>query len=143
MRTTLVALVAGAALAFPGAADAARFSGKTSQNGGVIIRTGASGAITKLTIGWRARCGPKYVYTSDTVFRGPFDASTPNGFKDVGTYTSPSRVTTGRVTINVGALRASPTEWKGRLSVRVVVRRHGKVIDHCRVRNISWNATQR
>jgi hypothetical protein len=145
MRTLAAVLAASALLSLPGAADAARFAGPTSQRGKVFIRTDASGKITRLVIGWQADCSRKYVCASSTRFLPPFDAATTGGFKDAGTYFDRHHPKGARAkaSLDIGALRADPRVWKGRLTVRVVVRRAGEVILRCATRNIAWTATRR
>jgi hypothetical protein len=139
----LIATISTATLAalVPATAEAARYKGKTAQDRTVSVVTGADGLVQRVTIRWRASC-QHGTYRNRSVFVPPLDSSTPDAFTDRWVQRQRSRGGyVGRVSVNLsGAHSASPDRWSGTLRVRVKVRRRGRVIDTCRLRNLAWSA---
>ena len=137
----LLAATCAAGLALPAVAPAKEFRGRSDQGRAVSITTNAEGAVTRAKIGWRATCRRRrgFVYSSSTTFRGPFDTATPDLFADAGRYNERGRRgVIGRIDISINARHrvdaASGRElWRGTLTVRVSVRRNGRLLDSCRV----------
>ena len=152
-RTVLsTAVVVVAALAVPSQAAAVKnFRGKTQQNRTVTLRIGDDQRLDTLRVNWiTRRCalsGSRFQHI--TRFRRPFDQTSTDDFRDAGAFRvveDGGRIRS-RVAITLAGARtfdpANPAteSWSGTLSARVVVRRRGRVIDRCRLRQITWNAT--
>lgn len=151
-RTVLSSAVLVAALAVPSEAAAVKtFRGKTQQNRTVTVTIGDDQRLDTLRVNWiTRRCalsGSRFQHI--TRFRRPYDRSSTDDFGDAGTFRvveDGGRIRS-RVAITLSGSRtfdpANPAteSWSGTLSARVVVRRRGRVIDRCRLRQITWNAT--
>ena len=152
-RTPLLLTTAalGAALVAPSNAAAVKnFEGKTQQNRTVELTIGDDNLLQSLRINWiTRRCalsGSRF--QNITRLRPPLDESTPDAWRDVGAYTVRDRGRIrSRVRITMAGQRtfdpANPgaEAWNGTIAARVVVRRRGRVIDRCRLRQMTWNAT--
>ena len=148
---TLLCCAGVLALAAPADAVAVKsFRGKTQQDRTVSFRVGDDNLLDTLRINWiTRRCassGSRFQHM--TSFRRPYDESTPDAFRDAGSFRvveDGGRIRS-RVTMTLTGRRAfdpanpAAESWSGTLSARVVVRRRGRVIDRCRLRAITWNA---
>jgi hypothetical protein len=144
MRTcVIIATISTAALGalVPATAEAARYSGKTSQDRTVSVVTGADGLVQRVSIRWRAPCRHGS-YRNRSVFVPPLDSSTADAIADRWVQRQRSRGGfVGRVSMNMsGTHTASPDRWSGTMRVRITVRRRGRVVDTCRLRNLTWSA---
>ena len=146
--TAAVALTAAAVVPATATADK-RFRGKTQQGRTVTMTTGDDNVLKILRINWLTRrcalSGSRFQHI--TSFRPPFDSATPDAFEDAGSFRVADRGgIRSRVTIALtGQRRPDPANqatetWSGTLRANVVVRRRGRVIDRCRLRQITWNA---
>ncbi|MDA0170873.1 hypothetical protein OJ998_17355 [Solirubrobacter taibaiensis] len=138
----VTALTALLFAAVPAVAEAKNYKGRSSQGRVVTLRTGADGIINKASVGWRAPCGGKIVFTSRTGWRPPFDSATPDAFMDQGTYrVNAGDGERGRITSTfVGQRDPATDRWSGTLAVKVMVTKRGKVIDTCELKRLRWNA---
>ena len=142
-------MTAAAALVAPGTASAAKtFSGETAQGRAVTLTVADDNLLDRFRINWiTRRCrqsGSRFQHF--TRFRRPYDESTPDAFRDVGSFTvRDSRRIRSRVRVVLTGERtfdpANPAAeaWNGTFQASVVVRRRGRVIDRCRLRSITWN----
>lgn len=138
-----------AALAAPSQAAAAKdFEGKTRQGRTVELTIGDDQLLDTLRINWfTRRCSkPGSRFQNMTVYRRPYDQSTPDAFTDVGSYVAREGAIRARVRLTLtGERRFDPNDpadesWRGTLRGRIVVRRRGRVIDRCRLRELTWSA---
>jgi hypothetical protein len=142
MRAVLVLVaVALLAAALPAAASAATWKGKTRQGRGVVIHTGDDGNVSRVRIGWKARC-EKGRYSSQTLFRSPLDSATTTSFADEGTYRGHPTGYRARIWVHIsGTLDPGTSDWRGTFKVRVrVTRKDGERVDTCRLRGLRWSA---
>ena len=146
--TAAVALTAAAVVPATASADKT-FRGKTQQNRTVSLTTGDDNVLKRLRINWiTRRCaqsGSRFQHI--TAFRPPFDSATAGAFNDAGSFrVADDGGIRSRVTIYLAGRRtvdpANPAaeSWSGTLRASVVVRRNGRVIDRCRLRQVTWNA---
>ncbi|HEX8120093.1 MAG TPA: hypothetical protein VF549_02400 [Solirubrobacteraceae bacterium] len=147
----LVAALAAGVLAVPSTAAADKtFKGKTAQNRSVSLTTGDDNVLHVLRINWLTRkcaqSGSRFQHI--TSFKPPFDSATPDAFNDAGSFTVADRgAIRSRVRMTLTGQHvfdpANPAgeAWNGTLKASVTVRRRGKVIDRCSLRQITWNAT--
>jgi hypothetical protein len=106
-----------------------------------VLRTGDDARVERVRIGWQARCSEGGRYTSRTLFVAPFDSSTATAFRHTGDYGArPTGYTAHVHTTIKGWWAAAKGRWRGTLSVRVRVVRHGEAIDFCRVKRLRWSA---
>jgi hypothetical protein len=101
-----------------------------------VVSVDASGNPTRADFTFKTRCEKAsykdgiYVQLTQPTFKATFD------------FTRRQR---GGITVRVhttssGAQR-TPFRWTGRFAMSAVVRRHGHVIDHCRLKTRNWSAT--
>jgi hypothetical protein len=136
----VLALSVAAALLPASASADATWKGKTKQGRKVVLLTGSDRLVTRIKIGWKARCGDG-TYSSRTIFVPPFDTSTSTDVADVGDYTA--RPSGYKSAIHVwvkGTWVASTSRWHGTFGVRVRVSKDGHLVDTCRVRKLRWSA---
>ena len=126
--------------ALPSAADAATLRGRTSQGRPASLITDANGVPTRVRIAWRARCKkPGFRSFDSTIFTPPFDGVTADAINDAGTYRVRFRNgVRGRITGAMTGRRAG-NRWTGRLSIRAVYARRGKVTHVCRTGRVRWS----
>ena len=147
--TTAAAALATAALVPATASADKTFRGKTQQGRTVTMTTGDDNVLKILRINWLTRrcalSGSRFQHI--TLFRPPFDSATPDAFNDAGSFrVADDGGIRSRVTIylagrrNVDPANPAVESWTGTLRANVVVRRRGRVIDRCRLRQITWNA---
>jgi hypothetical protein len=142
MRVVLaLAGLCAVAAALPASASAdTTWKGKTKQGRNVVLLTDSGGVVTRVKIGWKARCADG-TYSSRTIFVPPFDTSTTTAVADVGNYTA--RPGGYKSAIHVwmkGTWVASTSRWRGTFGVRVRVLKDGEVVDTCRVKKLRWSA---
>lgn len=141
----LAALVTVAALPSTAAAEKI-FRGKTQQDRRVTLRVGDDDLLDRLRINWyTARCrqsGARFRHFTST--RRPYDESNIDAFRDVFSFTvRDDGGIRSRVRLVLTGTRVTDQAaeaWNGTLSASVVVRRRGRVIDRCRLRQIGWRA---
>ncbi|MDA0185363.1 hypothetical protein OJ997_33970 [Solirubrobacter phytolaccae] len=139
---TTVALTALLLAAGPAVAEAKNYKGKSSQGRTITLRTGADGIINRAKLSWRAPCGQGYFFHGSTGWRPPLDSATADTFQDEGTYrTRAKNGERSRITTTFAGVRDPATDrWRGTLVVNVMVSKKGKVIDRCRLKNVTWRA---
>ena len=159
MRPGLLLAIGALAVAAPADALAAKsFQGTTEQKNAttgksrtVMLTIGDDNLLDTLRLNWvTRRCKlSRSRFQHFTGFRKPYDESTPDAFTDRGSFKVADRGgIRSRVRVRLNGTRsqvdpANPaTEtWNGTFAARVVVRRRGRVIDRCRLREITWAAT--
>jgi hypothetical protein len=144
MKRTAITLTSAACLlaaAVPAtAAGATAFRGKTSQGRLASLVTEADGTPKRVRIAWKAPCTTGATYKTTTRFVPPFDAAQPGSFTDGGTFHA--RIPGYRVTFKTsasGSLQADGS-WAGTFNIRATVKKKGKWVDTCRLKNITWSA---
>lgn len=135
-------VVATGLIAVPALADV-RFSGRTSQDRPVFVRTDDDGLPVRVTIRWHAPCEPRGRYFDETTFIPEFDLQTRRRFRDAGTYRHRDRAGRYRVRVRIVGRRVSARRWRGTFRGRAVVRKDGQVIATCAARDIRWRARRR
>jgi hypothetical protein len=135
----VLALCAVAAV-LPASASAATWKGKTKQGRkAVVVTDDANGFVSRAKIGWKATCGDG-AYTSRTTFVPPFDVSTATSFEDTGSYSAhPDGYRAWTTTTVSGRYFPRVDRWRGRLDVKVRVRKNGKLVDTCRLTKLKWS----
>jgi hypothetical protein len=142
MRALLVLVaVSVMAAALPAAASAATWKGKTRQGRRVVVQTGDDGNVSRVRIGWKARC-EKGRYSSQTLFRSPLDSATATAFADEGSYRGHPTGYRARIWVRIGgSLHLGTSEWRGTFRVRVrVTDKDGERVDTCRLSGLRWSA---
>jgi len=139
MPRTFTVVALAAVLAFPTAATAKTFRGKTSQHLPVSLTTGADGVPTKGKIRWKAPCQKQgYSVRGATGWSPPFDQATPDilvdGPKSYRTKVGGER---HRITVTMKINRHGE-RWRGTIALRVLVSRKGKVIDDCQFKRVTF-----
>ncbi|MEA2291226.1 MAG: hypothetical protein QOF17_246 [Solirubrobacteraceae bacterium] len=144
MKRTALTITSAACLlaaAVPAsAAGATAFRGQTSQKRLASVVTEADGTPKRVRIGWKAPCTTGATYTTITRFVSPFDAQQPGSFTDAGTFHG--KIPGYRVTFKAaasGSLQADGS-WAGTFAIKATVRKKGKWVDTCRLKQVSWTA---
>jgi hypothetical protein len=140
---------AAVALAVP-PPPSSSFEGQTSQtkidDHGVRVETDANGHVSRVTIGWRAKCKKKgQFWTATTVVNGGSDGLQQNGdvFSLKGSYTgNAGGGIKGKVTVNLQGAFTDNDNAKGTWSAKVVVRKKGKKIDSCKTPKVNWSVAR-
>jgi hypothetical protein len=141
MRVVLaLAALCAVVAAAPASASAGTWSGKTKQGRAVMLRTDGDGLVTRARIGWKARCQDG-TYSSRTIFLPPFDTSSSSAFSAAGDYTARPKGYVSAIHVTVkGAWVDASDRWHGTFTVRVRVRKDGKLVDTCRLKKLRWSA---
>jgi len=142
-RLAPLAAVAGlAALAGPAMADI-RFEGRTSQGRQALLVAEDDGVPKRGAINWRTPCRRGGRVVQGTGFSRPLDLATRRRIRDVGTYRTRRYPGGIRLTVRarISGRRVGPRRWVGRFGARVVVRRRGRVVNHCAVR-VRWRVVR-
>jgi hypothetical protein len=143
MRTLSVfTAVAALVLAGSAPAQAGTLRGQTHRGMHVKITTDAKGRATKAIYFWRVRrCDfGRYTYGGATAVDSKkrpaahFFTSNPYTVRNRGGFRT-------RVTVHSTAHRLSIYRWKGTFSLLAVIRRHGHVVDRCRIHRLHWSAS--
>jgi hypothetical protein len=131
IRCLLVAAILAAIPPATASAASKRFRGETAQSRAVSVVVNESGRVQRMVISWRADdCRRRRSHV--TVRRATTDA-----FTATGSY----RVRGVRIRFSARGTRTSDTaeQWSGTFRARSTVRRHGRMIDRCRLRT-TWTA---
>lgn len=149
-RCLIAAAILSAVLPATASAASKRFRGETAQSRAVRVVVDESGRVGRMVISWRAGdCRRRGTFVRNvTVFRPrprPRRA-TADAFTVAGSYRVRDK---GGIRIRIrvsarGARTFDPAnpateQWSGTFRSRATVRRHGRVIDRCRLRT-SWVA---
>ena len=128
------------------AAYALKFTGTTSQDRNVVLRTDSDGVPVQLTIRWHRRCSDGGQLTLPTTFREPFREATDTVLRDGGPYRTTvtdnqDREYQVRVRVRVRGHRVDEDTWEGRFRSKARVSRNGELVATCPRRLIRWRAT--
>ena len=134
-------LTAALLAALPATADAAIFRGETSRGRPASVVIGSDGLLRAARVNWRTDCRSG-TFSTKTIFLRPHDASTPESFRDSGTYRTRGNSYRFRTTASIRGTRMSERRWRGRFSAKVLVTRKGRYVDTCRLRRLSWSAAR-
>jgi hypothetical protein len=133
----LALLLAGAATA-----QAATLRGFTHRGLNVKVTTDAKGRVKEAVFNWHVRRCDSGRFRFDTstavTTTGPplahIRTDNPYTLKSRGGFRS-------RVTTHTRGRRLSIYRWSGSFSAVAIIRRHGKVVDRCHFRRVSWTAS--
>jgi hypothetical protein len=139
MKPVLLAL--SFVLVAAGVAEAALFSGRTSQDRRAELRTNDKRLPTAVEIRWRASC-TRGSFGEITTFYPPYDARSATEIRDAGSYTLRDGDLRIRVRVRVRGRRVAPRRWRGTFGGTAVVRRDGREIDRCPSGTITWRASR-
>jgi hypothetical protein len=149
--TTVVAgLTAATALAVP-PPPSSSFAGKTNQtkikDHGVTLDTDANSHVSRLTLGWRAKCKKKgKFWTANTVVNGGPSGIPQTGdvFHESGSYTGNTGDPSikGKVSISFQGQFVDTDHANGTWNAKVVVKKNGKTIDKCKSPTIKWKVAR-
>jgi hypothetical protein len=125
------------------AGPAKTYVGQTAQKRVVTLTTRADGAADRLWVYWRAKCGDRDVFVSQTFF-DQMAVATPDALHDSGSYRPRgSRGEKYRVFGTLDGKRtvsAAGERWSGTLAIKVVVSKGGKVTTRCQFKRVRWSA---
>ena len=138
---------AGAGASVPPPASGT-FEGNTSQTNipkhGVQVKTNAGGKVQRVIVQWRAKCASKgKFWTSTTVVRGGSAGLPQNGdvFSAQRGYTgNAGGGIKGKIKYKLSGQFVNDGNAEGTWSARVVVKRNGRKIDTCKLKQITWTA---
>lgn len=140
--SVLAAVVAGFLVA-AAPADAGTLRGFTHRGMNVKVTVDATGAEKVTIFNWSVRhCDRGLYHFSDSTAvvsktgkaDNSFHAENPYTIKDPGGLRS-------RVTVRSRGHKVSLYRWEGSFQAAVTIRKHGRVVDHCRFHRLHWAAT--
>ncbi len=141
-RIAIASVSLATSLAGATAAEAKVFRGETKQGRTMSLVIGSDGLLRVARVSWRGTC--RTGRSNDrSYFLRPHDESTPDAFRDSGTYRSRDNdgyrlrhtaTITGR---RVGS--GTSERWRGTFKDKILVSRRGKYVDTCRVKT-RWTA---
>jgi hypothetical protein len=145
MKPLLLAILALAVLA--PLADAAKFTGRTSQDRSAKVRTNSRGFPVFVAIRWRASCSDGGRLALPTGFKPPYRERTRTFVRDSGPYTTrvtdkQDRVYDVRVSAHVRARRVTKDTWRGSFGASAEVSRNGSLVSRCKTGSITWRASR-
>ena len=126
----------------PALAQAAKFSGETSQNRDVVLKTNADNLPYRLNIGFRAPCSDDKRLKAGTFFRAPFDRRTKRRIRDNGEYTFDLGDETIDAQVSMRGHKVTRRKWRGRYEGDFVVRRNGRKVATCETPVVHWKVTK-
>ena len=129
-------------LSVPAVADAAKFTGETSQGRDVVLKTNADKVPYRLEIKFRAKCSDDKRLTAGTFFRSPFDRRTRRRIRDEGTYEFEAGDETIDAKVSMRGRRVTRRKWRGRYEGDFVVRRNGRRVATCHTPIVKWRVTK-
>jgi hypothetical protein len=147
-RSLLAAAILLTALPATASAAKKRFAGETAQSRNVRLVVNESGRVQRMVISWRANdCRRRGTFVRNvTVFRPLRRRASADAFRVAGTYRMRDKGGIRiRIRVSARGMRtfdpANPTaeQWSGTFRSRSTVRRHGRVVDRCRLRT-TWVA---
>jgi hypothetical protein len=140
VKTVPLVLIACAAACLPAGAQAATLKGSVPHKLRVKITTTADGSAKRLFFSWNARCGSQGTrFHAFTAIRP--ERPTPT-FHSHGRYkVKAGHGLRGNVRGRARGKRRSLELWTGHFSASVVLKRHGRTVDRCRLPEVSWRAT--
>ena len=126
----------------PALAQAAKFTGETSQGRDVVLKTNAEKLPYRLNIGFRAPCSDDKRLKAGTFFRAPFDRRTKRRIRDNGEYTFDLGDETIDAQVSMRGHKVSRSKWRGRFEGDFVVRRNGNKVATCHTSVVHWHVTK-
>jgi hypothetical protein len=148
--TVAAGLAAATALAVPPPASSS-FAGKTNQtkihDHGVTLDTDANGHVSRITLGWQAKCKQKgKFWTANTVVNGGATGIPQTGdvFHELGSYTGNTGDPSikGKVSISLKGQFSDADHAAGTWNAKVIVKKKGKTIDKCKSPTIKWKVAR-
>ena len=140
MKPLALSLVLLAAV--PAIAQAAKFSGETSQKRDVVLKTNAENLPYRLNIGFRAPCSDDKRLKAGTFFRAPFDRRTRRRVRDDGEYTFNLGDEQIDAQVSMRGHKVTRRKWRGRYEGDFVVRRNGRKVATCETPVVHWKVTK-
>ena len=140
MKSLALSLVLLALL--PALAQAAKFTGETSQGRDVVLKTNEENLPYRLNVSFRAPCSDDKRLKAGTFFRSPFDRRSRTRVRDDGKYTFSLGDERIHAKVSMRGHRVSPTEWRGRYTGDFVVRKNGHKVATCETPLVHWHATR-
>jgi hypothetical protein len=129
-------------LAVPAVADAAKFTGETSQGRDVVLKTNENKVPYRLNVSFRARCSDDKRLKAGTFFRSPFDRRTRRRIRDKGTYEFELGEEKIDAEVSMRGRRVTRRKWRGRYEGDFVVRRNGRRVATCHTPVVRWHVTK-
>jgi hypothetical protein len=134
-------------LALVGTADATSFKGKTSQERSASVLTGPDDMVVRVRIGYDAPCSdPRYRFPNTLRFETPFKSASVDDVNE--TVRISTRLQGGGRNRQTAAFTAHRTvdaagseTWNGTFRTRAILTRHGKRLDTCELKRVTWSAS--
>ena len=132
---------------FASVAEAAKFTGQTTQDRRAVVRTDSDNVPLVFGMRWRANCEDESHITHATTFRQPFRESSATRVRDGGPYTTHVRDERGRryelrVRTRMRAHVVNDRKWRGRFRMTMKVYRNDRFITDCATGRVRWSATR-
>jgi hypothetical protein len=134
-------------MTFASAAEAAKFTGRTTQDRRVVVRTDSDNVPLQFAMRWSAECDDRSNIVHATTFLQPFRESSATRVRDGGPYTTQVRDEEGRryelrVRTRMRAHRVTDRKWRGRFRLTMKVYRNDRFVTDCGTGRVRWTATR-
>jgi hypothetical protein len=118
------------------------FRGETSQHRSASVLVAPDGTVARIRVRYSAACrqrGYRFPNTMEVV--PPFTAATPTDVTERLTVHE-KLAGGGRTTqtVAITARRVSSTLWRGTFRTQVILVKHDKWLDTCRLKGVTWKA---
>ena len=129
------------------AAQAAKFTGQTTQDRKAVVRTDDNNAPAQVAVVWEAKCDDTSTIVSQTSFLQPFREGSMTRVRDGGPYTTHVRDAKGRryelrLRTRIRAHLVNDRKWAGRFRMTMDVYRNDRFRTHCGTGRVHWSATR-
>jgi len=136
MKSLALSLVLLALL--PALAQAAKFTGETSQGRDVVLKTNEENLPYRLNVSFRAPCSDDKRLKAGTFFRAPFDRRTRRRIRDTGEYTFRLGEERIEAQVSMRGHKVTRRKWRGRYEGDFVVKRNGRKVATCETPVVKW-----
>ena len=120
------------------------FRGETSQHRSASVLVAPDGTVARIRVRYSAKCRqPGYRFPNTLEVVPPFTSATPEAVTEE--ITLHEKLAGGghtTQTVGVTARKVSPTLWRGTFRTQVILVRHGKWLDTCRLKGVTWKASR-
>ena len=128
-------------------AQAAKFTGQTSQDRKALVRTDDTDTPAQFAFVWKAKCEDGGNIVHQTSFLQPFRESSMTRVRDGGPYTTHVRDDEGRryevrAKTRMRGRLVTDRKWRGRFRITMAVYRKDRFVTNCGTGRVTYTATR-